>query len=366
VREGNRVRPLIDGEPAFRRICAAIDEAQRSVWVTVAFLWDQFEMPDGRGRVFDVLACAAARGVDVRLVCWRPDGPTESFKQNAFWGSADHLALLASYGEGFSVRWDRAASGYCQHQKSWVIDAGENGATCFVGSANLNPHSVVSPGHLGGEGQNHDVYVELTGPSCVDVQHNFVQRWNEASERSIDGGRWGVAGDAPLPLPTTVPAPCGNAFVQAQRTMPNGERSNLEQYLAAIEAARRSIYLQNQEISVAEVLDALVRAARRGVEIVAVIPAECALAREALRGYDNLTLARIVGRAADGRITPVHVHAKLMLVDDVWATVGSCNLHAASLYGNAELNVAFADPPAVRELRVELCAEHLNEDGLTA
>ena len=46
VRGGNAVRLLVDGVPAFRRICDAIDAAERSVWVTVAFMWSNFEMPD--------------------------------------------------------------------------------------------------------------------------------------------------------------------------------------------------------------------------------------------------------------------------------------------------------------------------------
>ena len=63
--------------------------------------------------------------------------------------------------------------------------------TAFLGGINLNPHSVVSPGHRG-KGQNHDVYVELKGPSVVDVHHNFVQRWNEASERNLSDGIMGT------------------------------------------------------------------------------------------------------------------------------------------------------------------------------
>ena len=58
IRAGNRVRPLIDGEPAFRRICQAIESARRSVWVTVAFIHENFQMPDGRGSLFDVLDAA--------------------------------------------------------------------------------------------------------------------------------------------------------------------------------------------------------------------------------------------------------------------------------------------------------------------
>jgi cardiolipin synthase len=60
VRAGNRLHPLIDGEPAFRRISEAVEAARHSVFVTVAFIWPTFQMPDGRGSLFDVLDRAAA------------------------------------------------------------------------------------------------------------------------------------------------------------------------------------------------------------------------------------------------------------------------------------------------------------------
>jgi cardiolipin synthase A/B len=58
----------------------------------------------------------------------------------------------------------------------------------------------------------------------------------------------------------------------------------------------------------------------------------------------------------------VYVHSKLMLIDDVWATVGSANLHHHSLFGNGELNVAMCSPEAVRDFRVALFEEHLGMD----
>ena len=71
VRAGNRVRPLVDGEPAFRRISEAVEAAQHSVWLTVAWIWEAFCLPDGRGSLFDVLDAAAARGIDVRVIFYR-------------------------------------------------------------------------------------------------------------------------------------------------------------------------------------------------------------------------------------------------------------------------------------------------------
>ena len=62
VRTGSWVRPLVDGEPAFRRICEAVETAKKSAWVTVAFIDRDVQMPDGRGSFFDVLDRAADRG----------------------------------------------------------------------------------------------------------------------------------------------------------------------------------------------------------------------------------------------------------------------------------------------------------------
>ena len=382
ARPGNALRPLVDGEPAFRRVCEAIEAARHSVWATVTFMWADFQMPDGRGSALDVLNRAAARSLDVRLICWRPDAETEKFKANAFWGSPEHFDLLASSASAIRVRWDRAQPGFCQHQKSWLIDPGTETETDFLGGINLNPHSMVAPGHHG-EGQNHDVYIELAGPSAVDVHHNFVQRWNEASERHSPDGRWGSGSETDLPFPIRLPSRRGDALVQIQRTIYSGryhdgratpggvpfdieagERSNFDQYCAAINSARRSIYIENQHIAVPEIVDCLRQSLMRGVEAVAIVPADGEVSEElaALGAFENFTLAGIAGLGNDGQRKPVWVHAKLMIVDGEWGTVGSCNLHRYSLFGNSEMNAAFWDRKTARALLSELLWEHLEKD----
>ena len=382
IRSGNVIRPLIDGEPAFRRVCEAIETATHSVWVTVTFLWAACQMPDGRDTPLEVLNRVAKRGVDVRIIFWRPDPETEALKTNAFWGAPEQFELLRTSASSTLIRWDRAQPGYCQHQKSWLIDAGTETETSFLGGINLNPHSMVAPGHHG-KGQNHDVYIELTGPSVVDVHHNFVQRWNEASERHLSDGRWGAGSESDLPFPAKVPDQKGNAIVHIQRTIHSGryangsatplgvgypievgERSNFDQYCAAIRAARRSIYIENQSITVPEMIECLHQALLRGVEMVAVVPAEETIpqALANLAAFDHFTLAGIAGLGDDGKRNPVWIHSKLILVDGEWGTVGSCNLHRFSLFGNSELNAAFWDHETVRILLSELLSEHLDKD----
>lgn len=359
VREGNLIRPLIDGEPAFRRVCEAIETADRSVWVTVTFLWETCRMPDGRGTPLEVLGRAAARGVDVRVVFWRPGEELPHLRENAFWGAPRHLERLRDEAPGVRVRWDRAAEGFCQHQKLWLVDAGGPAAVAFVGGINLNPHSVVMPGHAR-PGENHDVMVELSGPATADVHRAFAERWNGATDPG-PGGEPGC--DLPLPGDRDMPPPTGEARVQVQRTLHptrdpagRGERTILEQTLLAIGAAREALYVEHQRIDVPEVLDALRAAADRGVAITAVVPAadDHAPGLRALADHRRFTLIGLTGVAADGSRHPVWVHSKLMIVDDTWATVGSANLHRHSLTGNAELNLAIWDPPFAGELRTAL------------
>jgi cardiolipin synthase A/B len=397
IRSGNFVQPLIDGEPAFRRICEAVEAARHSVWVTVTFIRDGFRMPYGRGTLFDVLDKAVVRGIDVRVIFWRPN-PEATYVSDGstFPGSQGDRDFLAARGCRVRIRWDRARAAFCQHQKCWLIDAGHPTETAFVGGININPRAMVSPGHRGGGGI-HDAYVEVSGPSATDVHHNFVQRWNEASERAAEDGAWARDGDDGLPFPDRLSAVRGNTLVQIQRNVhaglyrngwpapgaepfdiTKGEVTIREQYLAAIRSAQRSIYIENQALTVGAIVDAIRDALVRGVQTVVLLPAEpenwvqpARRRREskdffekfaALGQFDNFSLVGIASNNAEGTRANIYVHAKLMLIDDAWATIGSCNLHRNSLFGHTELNASFWSTEHVRSLRCKLFSEHLGRD----
>ncbi len=271
VRTGNAVRPLVDG----RRIGEVIDRARHSVWLTVAFYTPDFRMPDGRGSLFDVLDRAVARGLDVRVIFWRPNPECPwGSKGSAFEGTpADH-DLLQTRGSTFRARWDRAHGHYLHHQKSWLIDAGQPSEVAFVGGINLTARATGAPGHA--EGHRHDAYVEVIGPAATDVHHNFVQRWNEATERSLDDGRRGHDAGDQLVFPTRLSDPRGKSVVQIQRNVhagryadgraspggapyniADGERTIFDQYLLAIGAAKEAIYIENQAIPIPPIADAI-------------------------------------------------------------------------------------------------------------
>lgn len=396
IRHGNFVAPLVDGGPAFRRICEAVEAAEHSVWVTIAFLGADFVMPGEYGSLFDVLDRATARGVDVRAIFWRPqDGLYES--DEVFPGTVEQRAELANRGSKFLARWDRAKGRYCQHQKSWLIDAGRESEVAFVGGINLGNASVTEPGHRGGtEVQVHDVYTEICGPAATDVHHNFVQRWNEASERHEETGVWpAIAEQDSLAFPEVVSRTRGSDAIQIQRTVKAGRYSDAtatpagashpvadgefgihEQYLKAINAAQSSIYIEDQAIGSRDVVDALHDALRRGVAVTVLVPAdaneEMAAARKmpeskhffdrlgALGNHDHFLLAGIAVYGDDDALRNIYVHAKIMLVDDQWMTIGSCNIGNRSFFNDTELNASVWSDEVVHGLRCDLLKEHLN------
>jgi cardiolipin synthase len=403
LRGGNRIRPLIDGVPAFRAILDAVATAKQSVWLTVAFLDHDLVFPDAHGSFFDALERAAARGLDVRVLFWsEPEIAKMLADASHFPAEAASFRLLSERCPHVKARWDRLR-GYCHHQKTWLVDAGTDHEVVFVGGINLDKDSIVSPGHPHGEtlcvNNNHDVYAELRGPSGSDVHHNFVQRWNEASERARPFGSFPTAARADdLPFPTRPSQEAGTSFVQIGRTVKEGvyrrdhaapggpayaiaggESSIFEQYGAAIMGAERSIYMENQMLLCPMLIPLLDAALARGVEVVVVVPGcampEIARARtlpkavpvfamlEALGRYPNFLMAALGSSMEDGACRDIYVHAKVAVVDDEWATIGSTNAMFRSFREDTEMNATTWDAAVAKDLRHELMAEHLGEPG---
>lgn len=400
-RPGNHVRPLLDGGPTFERICAAVESARHSVFATIAFIERDVAMPGGRGTLFDVLDRAAAGGVDVRVLFWREPRLAElDPTAHHFGGDAVDRALLRERGARFRARWDRLAGGFCHHQKSWLVDAGEASEVAFVGGVNPTARSLSGPGYAPRPaGCAHDVYLEIRGPVATDVHHNFAQRWNEASERDRDDGVWpDAAGAGPLALPAFRSPAHGRVPMQITRTVAagryhddtpppgakpypvaDGELSGLEQMLSAVTAAERTLYFENQTLASPIVVEELRRALVRGVKVVYLVPGEAHPAFVAARrsgraerfcdqlaelgSFENFTLAAPCAHRGDGRYEEIYVHAKALVVDDAFAMVGSTNVAERSFRHDTELNAGLWHAGEAAALRHALFANALGRDA---
>jgi phosphatidylserine/phosphatidylglycerophosphate/cardiolipin synthase-like enzyme len=165
-------------------------------------------------------------------------------------------------------------------------------------------------------------------------------------------------------------APGGRPF-----EIESGELSIVDQYRQAIEAAERTIYVEDQAIGSPEIVDRLHGALERGVDVTFLVPIdvnqEMAAGRDraeskaffdslgALGDHEHFLLAGIATHGSDATYQNVYVHAKIALIDDAWCTIGSANIGARSFYGDTELNASIWHADTVRALRVELLSEHL-------
>jgi phospholipase D1/2 len=150
-------------------------------------------------------------------------------------------------------------------------------------------------------------------------------------------------------------------------------------HLEAIRSARASIYVENQYFSAESIAAALCArlAEPDGPEVVLVLPSACsgfleertmgarrAVLLERLREADRFGRFRAYAPQVPGA-ERVNVHAKLMIVDDALARIGSANLANRSLGLDRECDLALEAEGrsdvslAIARLRTRLVSEHL-------
>jgi len=121
-------------------------------------------------------------------------------------------------------------------------------------------------------------------------------------------------------------------------------------FLLALASAQHSIHITNPYFVPDEtMISTLIGAAQRGVQVVLLIPG--AIDHNLVRQASRSKLGRLL--KSDIQIyeyRPALLHAKTMVVDGIWATVGSTNLDHRSFALNEELNVAIYDVDTARRL----------------
>ena len=345
---GNQVELLQGGDALFPRMCAGIDAAQRDVWLATYIFHDD----PAATAVADALKRAAARGVAVHLVV---DGfgsiATMPRVRAMFAGSAVQLEVFRPLDRWYS--WLQPGQLRRLHQKLCVCDE----SLAFVGGINLidDRHDM---NHGWGDAPRLDFAVAVQGPLAQSVhataramwaRAHLARNWREEARVLVRSAR--PVNDAMKLLrqlrteptaPDAQPAePMRAAFLV---------RDNLRQRRAIersyVEAIRRA--QTRVDIAVPYFYPgkgfrtALRKAAKRGVHV-----------RLLLQGKIDYRIAALAARTLYAEMrnngvrifeyTPAFLHAKVALVDDDWATVGSSNIDPLSLLLNLEANVVVRD-----------------------
>lgn len=410
---GNLVRPLIHGATYFRALYDAL-EATRAGDLVLFTDWqgdaDQRLTEDEGSEVVEVLARADARGVAVHGLVWR-----SHLDQTGFFATENrHLGEQLDK-RGVEVLLDMRVRALGSHHQKFVVVRHRDDPTrdvAFVGGIDL-AHNRRDDAEHGGDPQPqpltreygdrppwHDVQVSLQGPVVHDVETVFRERWDDPAPLSRApwrrlGDRLHRLDDSAARLPDQCPPPpeAGPHTVQLLRTYPDlrfdhdypfahgGERSVARGCAKAVRRAERIVYVEDQYFWGDDVGRLFAERLREqpGLRLVVVIPLAPDVAginRVAQLLGRERSITRLMEVAPD-RVaayglenhagTPVYVHAKVCVVDDVWASTGSDNFSRRSWTHDSELTAVVLDESYARDLRLTLAAEHLDRlDAVTA
>jgi cardiolipin synthase len=345
---GNRITLLENGEAFFPRVFDSIGAAEHEVLLETFIVFD-----DKVGRELQqALLRAAGRGAKVHVLIdgWgSPDLPP------SFLGPLQDAGVkVRSFEPAQRLFGARINMLRRMHRKRVVVD----GRRAFVGGINYSADHLADFGPLAKQ----DYTVEIEGPLVGQI-HAFcrasldtpqparrlwLQHWRQRRAREDALGPGDKAN-------TAAAEGARAAFVTRDN---RGQRSDIERhYRAAVRTAQQRVLIANAYFFPGfRLLRDLRRAARRGVQVDLVLQGRPDMAwvqraSELLYGY----LMRAGVRVYLYEERPLH--AKVAVVDDRWATVGSSNLDPTSLSLNLEANIVVRDAAFATQLRERI--EHL-------
>ncbi len=325
ILQGNRITPLYNGREIFPAMLNAIRLAEKTITFETFIYWSgQTGL-----RFAETLAERAIKGVRTHvLLDW-----IGSKKMDA-----SYLKIMEDAG----VQVERyhkprpmnfPSLNQRTHRKILVVD-GKLGFTGGVGIADEWEGNAEDPDHW------RDSHFQLQGPAVGQLQAAFMDNWTKTHASVLHGDdyfpRLEPAGDSPAQVFESSPA--------------SGSESVRLMYLLAIAAAEKSIliataYFVPDELSIRF----MVAARKRGVAIDIIVPGkhidEKTVRRASRSRWGDLLEAGV--RIFEYQ--PTMYHTKLMVVDELFVSVGSSNFDSRSFRLNDEVNLNVMDHAVAAE-----------------
>lgn len=322
---GNRVTTLLNGDEIFPAMLEAIRSAKKTIAFETYIYWS--------GQIGDEFAKALAEraraGAKAHvLLDWVGSGKAKKEyidEMKAAGVEVDKYHPLHWY----NLRRINNRT----HRKLLIVD-GKVGFTGGVGIADKWSGHAQDPDHW------RDSHFRLEGPAVAQMQAAFMDNWMKTRSKVLHGEEY---------FPELAEA--GSCSAQVFKSSPGeGSESVRLMYLLSIASARRRILIANSyfvpdDLSVASIADAR----KRGVDVELILPGtkiDSELTRKASRSrWGDLLEAGV----EIYEYRPTMYHCKVMVVDDLWVSVGSTNFDNRSFRLNDEANLNVYDADLARE-----------------
>ncbi len=320
---GNEIDVLPSGDIAYREMLDAIDAAKRSI-ILETYIFDQ----DRIGlRFVEALSRARDRGVEVRVLV---DAVGARYSVPSIMPSLEKADVRAAVFNGNVIMGLRLPYANLRtHRKILVVD----GRLAFTGGMNIREGFTAE---FSPENYSRDTHFKVKGPLVFDLFSVAAEDWRFATRELLDGPVWDVT------LPESKP---GSPVVG--RVVASGPDNSIETshklLMGAFSIARSSIRIMSPYfLPDRELISALTTAARRGVQVDIIVPAN-----NNLKLVDYAMTAQfdqiLRNQCRIWRGAGAFNHSKLLVIDERWAYVGSSNLDPRSLRLNFEVDIEVID-----------------------
>ncbi len=344
----NRVDILLNGEQTFPALLKAIRSAKTTVTFE-AYIFHEGTVADEIVEAF-VDRCRAGVRVTMLLDAHGSDGLPERYVEAL---KTAGCTIVPDFRPLRLLTLERTNKR--NHRRIVVVD----GRVGFTGGFGVDD---TWNGDGRTDGHWRETNVRLEGPIVQSLQEAFVEHWREATNALLGGKDY-------FPYP---PVEIKDLPVQAQvvRSSPLvGNDAMYRVFLQAVSSARSSILISTPYLLPGEQLTrALLEAVQRGVRVRVLIPSV-----ERGSGVEFVTQASqrdAFGPLLNGGIqlheyAPALLHTKMMIIDGMWATVGSANFDNRSMAMNDELNVMFYDQAIAKRLEEIFVEDITHSNKLT-
>jgi len=333
----NTVEIIKNGEAKFKRLFQDIENAKHHLHLEYYIIID-----DEIGTQFLNLICKKAKeGIEVRLsIDDVGSSISRKMKRKLKDSGVEFYSFMPVLFPKFTGRMN-----YRNHRKIAIID----GVIGYVGGINIADDYVNKPDR---KAYWRDTHLRLEGESVITIQVQFLTNWQFVSDSKIKD----------LTKKYFPNKACkDNVAVQIAASGPDTDWSNIMDVIfSAINTADDYVYLTTPYfIPNDEIIMALQIASRSGIDVRILIPDESdsIIAKYATNAYlQPLFDANIKVY----RYTKGFIHAKTMVIDNVFSTIGTSNMDYRSFNINFEINAVIYDKDKSKELK-EIFIEDLKE-----
>ena len=328
---GNRIEVLLNGDQTFPRMLRDIKTAK----ATITFAQYLYEDGSIAHELAQAFAERCRAGVKANILLDRHGSgrvPAEIIHTLKDAGcNVEYFRQVEA--DGIIFPWRLLRYNYRSHRRVLVVD----GRIGFTGGYGIS-EAWTGNGRMLEHWR--DTNVRIEGPVVSFLQTAFAESWLETTGIAIGG-------DDYLPHLDNV----GSVRAQIVKSSPlGGSFQNYMLFLLSINSAKKTILITNPYFIPDEVMtDALVKAAGRGVRVAILTPGtiDNRFTYTASRSHYGPLL---LGGVEVFEYKAAFMHAKTIVVDGVWATIGSTNIDNRSFALNQEINLTVHDSTVARHL----------------